>query len=437
MQKNLVFTIVAVVSICLALLIFFVSRGEEADRIYTNVYIHGVNVGGLTAEEAEAELMERFQPMLESRMVTYTIRGQTVAEFEFADFGAQFDFSLLVEDALDRGWRLFGRGHMINDPMGIQLSPAKVESVFSGLVRQLEEPAIDASFAMVDGKIEISDHDIGQSVDIGSLVQVTQHVLASVSDGIVEVQLIPLFPNYAREDFEFDISVLGAFRTEYSGTDADPRVYNVRLAAERVHNQVLYPGETFSAGAIIGAHKPNSGYKPAIVLVQGEPVEDIGGGVCQVVTTLYNAVLAAELAIVQRHNHSAPVSYVDRGFDATVAGDYLDLKFKNNTAHPVLITSNMMGGGLTISIHGHDSRPAERTIRFVASRVGVTDPVPCREVVDASIPFGERVTVLAPQPGYHIELHKHVYMSGQEVEVVKISTSIYKPLQGVVAIGAG
>jgi len=128
---------------------------------------------------------------------------------------------------------------------------------------------------------------------------------------------------------------------------------------------------------------------------------------------------------------------VENGFDATVAGDYYDLKFSNNTPYPILIISDMEGGNLRISIYGYETRPTNRNIRFSAKRVEVIRPEPYREVVDPTIPFGERYITLESQLGYHIELHKHIYVDGQEVEVVKINTSIYKPLQGVIAIGAG
>ena len=447
MQKNKNFFIAAILGVCITLgLLFFVGSSQETDKMYTYIYIHEVPVGGLTATEAEAALMERFQPELERRTLQYSIDGETVAKFTFADFGARFDFSELVQEAMDystlgnlrsRMGRMFGRGHKINAPAGLVIVPERMESILSGLSRKIDVSAQNASFAMQNGSIVITPESTGQGIDIQAAALATHQVLNSLMDGIVELTLQTVHPAYTKDDFEFNVSVLGSFQTKYTGTDADPRIYNVRLAAGKINNQVLYPGEVFSTGTLIAAHKPNSGFKSAIVLVRGEPVEDIGGGVCQVVSTLYNAVLAAELTIVQRHNHSVPVSYVESGFDATVAGDYYDLKFKNNTPHPVLISSQMKNENLSISIHGYESRPANRSIRFSAKRIETIEPEPYREVIDPTIPRNERHITLESQQGYHIELHKHVYIDGKEIEVVKINTSLYKPLQGVIAIGAG
>jgi len=446
-RVKLTILVIAIICLCVLILTFVIgSQPENADRIYTRIYIHGIPVGGLNATEAEAILMENFQPSLESQTIKFSLNDEIVAEFTFAQFGAHYDFSNLVQEAMDysqlrnlprKVGRMIGLTYKIDTPAQLKITPQRVEGVFSGLSRQIDVMPQNASFAMKDGNIVVSTEVIGRGIDMQALALATEEVLRSLESGTIVLTLYDILPEYTAADFEFTVSVLGSFRTKYTGDDTDPRVYNVRLASDRINNQVLYPGETFSAGALIAAHKPNSGYKSAIVLVRGEPVEDIGGGVCQVVTTLYNAVLVAELPVTQRHSHSAPVSYVESGFDATVAGDYYDLKFKNDSEHPILVVSQMRNGELIITIHGYETRPPGRSISFSTNRVKVTPPEPYREIVDTSVPFGERYVLLESQLGLHVELLKQVYMDGKEVEVVKINTSIYKPLQGVIAIGAG
>jgi len=424
----------------------FSNAAEETDRIYTNIYIHGVSVGGLTAEEANAALMERFQPELEAKTIEYHAVGNEAIIFTFADFGATYDFSNLVGAALNyanlrnlpqRLMRILGRAHNINEPARIQFMPERMESILCELSRKIDRPPVNASFVLENGSIQVTPEAQGFGIDINQTSEATREILNSQSSGIVNIVLLDFAPLFTTDDFHFDVSTLGAFETTYVDQYDTPRLYNIRLAADRINNQVVYPDGVFSAGAIIAANAQDSGYKPAIVLVRGEPVEDVGGGVCQVVTTLYNAVLVAELEIVQRHNHSSLVSYVGYGFDATVAGDYFDLKFRNNTAHPLLVTSEVANGRLTVEIHGFESRPAERSIRFSTSRVDIISPGAYREVIDTTVPTGERHIVLEAQMGYTYQLVKHVYVNGIEVETIVINTSTYKALQGIVAIGAG
>ena len=424
----------------------FSNPAEETDRIYTNIYIHGVSVGGLTAEEANAALMERFQPELEARTIEYHAGGNPAVAFTFADFGATYDFGNLISAALNyanlrnlpqRLMRILGRAHNINEPALIQISPERMESILCEISRKIDRPPVNASFVLENGNINVIPEAQGFGIDINHITNATDEILNSQHSGVVNITLLDFAPLFTTENFQFDVSTLGAFQTTYTDSHDTPRMYNIRLAADRINNQTVYPGGVFSAGAIIAANAQNSGYKSAIVLVRGEPVEDVGGGVCQVVTTLYNAVLAAELEIVQRHNHSSLVSYVEYGFDATVAGDYFDLKFRNNTEHPLLVTSEVTNGRLTVAIHGSESRPAERSIRFSTNRVDIISPGPYREIVDAAIPAGERHIILESQMGYKYELIKHVYINGVEVETIVINTSTYRALQGVVAIGAG
>jgi vancomycin resistance protein YoaR len=449
MKKKYV-TIIAIVTIAIiaVMIAVFSTSPSEVDRIYTHIYIHGVPVGGMTIQEAEAALMERFQPLLEAQLVAYTINGQVVAEFTFKDFGARFDFRELTEQALAfssmrnlprRLERMFGRPHEIVAPAQYFFKVERIEDVLTKLSAQFDQPPRNAIFSISaeNNQVVVSREVTGHGINIREAALATQNILNTLASGTVALNVQPISPRYTEADFKFTTSLIGFYQTSLAENNSDARMHNVRLASERIHNQVLYPGQVFSAGGLIRANLPNSGYKPAIVLVRGEPVEDIGGGVCQVVTTLYNAVLRAELEIVQRHNHSARVSYADVGFDATIAGDYLDLKFKNSTDRPLLITSRIEGGQLHVGIIGYESRPAGRTLRFIAHRIEMIPPEPYREVIDPTIPTGERFITLESQMGYHVELFKYVFMGGEEIERVKINTSIYKPLQGVIAIGAG
>ena len=441
----LIILVAAAIVIGLLVLVFIRNPAAETDRIYTHVYIHGVTVGGMSREEAEAALMERFQPGLEARKINYTVNGEPAAEFTFADFGAAFNFGDLVESALEyshlrnlprRIARMFGRPHEITEPPRFAFNPERMEDVMAKLSKELDVHPRNAAMAEENGFLVVKEEQSGHGVDIEAAAEATREILSGLTGGVVELSIKTIQPRYTVADFDFTKSVLGYFETPYLDDDS-ARVRNVRIASQRIHNQVLYPGGVFSAGAVIAANDPASGYEAAIVLVRGEPVEDIGGGVCQVVTTLYNAILRAELEVVQRHNHSARVSYADLGFDATVAGDYFDLKFKNNTPRPLLISSRTENGMLYVGIYGYETRDSARSLRFVARQVELIPPEPYREVVDPTLSRGESYVTLESQMGYRIELFKYVYMHGQRVEEVKINTSVYKPLQGVIAIGAG
>ena len=145
--------------------------------------------------------------------------------------------------------------------------------------------------------------------------------------------------------------LLSTFSTNYSTRDTD-RTTNLRLAANKINGTVLMPGETFSYNQIVGARTIAAGYKEAPIYVSGEVVDGLGGGICQITSTLYNAVIYANLEIVERSNHQFVPSYVSASRDATVVYGSIDFKFKNNRDYPIKLVCSVSGGVANFQIFG-------------------------------------------------------------------------------------
>jgi len=444
--SNKTLSILAVAAGVLILLVAVLSLNPPppTGSIYSNMYIHGLPVGGLTSEEADAALMQQFQPSLDEITITFIHQGQIVAERSYKDLGIQLDFTEVIQVARDysnrrnlpsRIARLLGRPHKVTLEPALDYNQSKIEAQLQEIVSQVELAPQNASFAYDSGQISIIEEADGLTVDTESAQESLGEMINSFGGGAVVFNTSTIPPRFTIDDLNFEVFAIGTYSTSIMDHDADPRVRNIRRASDRIHNHMLFPGDVFSASALIGVHLPDSDYEKAIVLVRGEPVEDVGGGICQVVTTLYNAVLLSELTVVQRHNHSARVSYADYGFDATIAGDYYDFKFKNNTAHPILIVSRLEPNALSVSIYGNETRPPNRSLQFSSRRVDVIPPDPYKEVVDTTLAPGQRVVTLESQMGYRFEVFKHVFINGEEVEEIKVNTSSYRPLQGVISVG--
>lgn len=145
--------------------------------------------------------------------------------------------------------------------------------------------------------------------------------------------------------------LLSTFSTNYSTRDTD-RTTNLRLAANKINGTVLMPGETFSYNQVVGARTIAAGYKEAPIYVSGEVVDGLGGGICQITSTLYNAVIYANLEIVERSNHQFVPSYVSASRDATVVYGSIDFKFKNNRDYPIKLVCSVSGGVANFQIFG-------------------------------------------------------------------------------------
>ena len=145
--------------------------------------------------------------------------------------------------------------------------------------------------------------------------------------------------------------LLSTFKTNYSTRDKD-RTTNLILAANKINGTVVMPGETFSYNTVVGERTIAAGYKEAPIYVNGEVVDGLGGGICQITSTLYNAVVYANLEIVERSNHQFVPSYVKASRDATVVYGSIDFKFKNNRNYPIKITCSVSNGIAKFDIYG-------------------------------------------------------------------------------------
>ncbi|WP_332632781.1 VanW family protein [Halalkalibacter flavus] len=152
---------------------------------------------------------------------------------------------------------------------------------------------------------------------------------------------------------------IGQYVTYFNSRNKQ-RSHNIKLATEAINNQVVFPGETFSFNQIVGKRTKERGYLPAPVIVRGELSEGIGGGICQVSSTLYNAVDRAGLAIVQRYSHSRRVPYVPRGRDATVSWYGPDFVFRNELNQPILLQARVYGGQMSVVVLSSDSINVEQ-----------------------------------------------------------------------------
>lgn len=165
---------------------------------------------------------------------------------------------------------------------------------------------------------------------------------------------VPLKRNYPRVDSELLSEIkenkIGGYVTQFKKSNQE-RTHNIKLSAKAIDNQVIFPGETFSFNKTLGERTEKKGYKRAPVIVKGEMAEDIGGGICQTSSTLYNAVDLKGIEIVERYSHSRSVPYVPSGRDATVSWWGPDFSFKNKRSQPVLIRAQAKDGKMEIKVY--------------------------------------------------------------------------------------
>lgn len=247
------------------------------------------------------------------------------------------------------------------------------------------------------------------------------------------VPAVITMPDITAKDLEqeFTDTLIGSYTTDYS-TSTENRKENIRIASEKINGLILSPGEVFSFNNVVGPRTADRGYKIAAGYSGTSIVEDLGGGICQVSSTLYNAVVFADLDIVYRTNHTMPVSYTPLGRDATVSYGAVDFKFKNNKTTPIKFEVIANGSTLTINVYGR-----KKYIKDIAIESEITGytPFTVKEIKDDTMYADETKTETEGVNGTSVKTYKVVKENGQVISRTNLANSNYAPITKVVRVG--
>ncbi|MWC30594.1 VanW family protein [Paenibacillus sp. MMS18-CY102] len=224
-----------------------------------------------------------------------------------------------------------------------------------------------------------------------------------------------------------------SFTTDFASSAAG-RAYNVTATAKTLNNIELAPDEVFDYGKIVSATEKKLGYREAPVIQNGKLVPGVGGGICQVSSTLYNAVIRAGIDIVERRNHSLPVSYLPIGQDATFADGAINFRFRNSTGKHLIIRTVVENRKLTVKLFG--TMPDDVRYDVESVKVKTIEPT-VKEVVSDQVPAGGRLILQQGKVGYIVETYQTYFKDGVEVSRKRLSRDTYKAQPTMVGIGQG
>lgn len=420
------------------------AKAETDDtRIAAGISIGSVNVGGMTEEEAKAAI-DAYAESVDEAVFTLSANGKSV-EVTAAELGISFQSDNALQEALavgksgnlikrykdkkdlEQGGKVFDLPLSINETAATEVITAKAE--------KLNNDAVNNGLIREGGQFKFIAGSSGVEVNVEKSVATIEDFLKNNWDGTdTSIDLVAevVEPEGSEEQLKKVKDLLGGYSTNYSTSSAG-RCKNISVAAEKINGTVLYPGEEFSVAKTIGPLTAAGGYELAGAYENGQTVQSYGGGVCQVSTTLYNAVLKAELEVTQRSNHSMIVTYVKPSMDAAIAGDYKDLKFVNNLDTPIYIEGYTVGKDLYFNIYGEETRPSNRKVTYESEVVSEDNP-PVQFVATAD-PIGHIATAQGQHTGYVARLWKIVTVDGVEQSREAINKSTYKSSPKIVNVG--
>lgn len=437
-KENLkVGTVLGIVFISFIVIFFILFLGitlyiSSSDKIITGIYIKGVEVAGLTKEQAIEKVTNEFNNVLPNNLTV--VHGEYETQLNLDDLGA----NLNIEEAVNRAYNI-GRDSNIFKNMGtiiknlvavsdlelnVTVNTEQCTYILNDISTKLPDTVVQSSYYVEGNKLIITRGKSGNIVDVTPSIENIKNKIQDLTYASSKIELVTVakdpdaididkihneiykepvnayyttnpyvvYPHENGVDFKISVDeakamlnevkdeyeiplkytapsvttnmigteafpdLLAKFSTNYNARDTD-RTTNLRLAAEKINGTVLMPGETFSYNTVVGERTIAAGYKEAAMYQNGEVVDGLGGGICQISTTLYNAVLYSNLEIVERRNHQFVPSYAKAGRDATVVYGSIDFKFKNSRNYPVKILCTVSGGVAKCEIYGLKENP--------------------------------------------------------------------------------
>ena len=363
------------------------------DRILNSIYINGFDVGGLNKDEARDAI--RQNNSFKNLNVVYSGSDHV---YSLAELGCEFDIDQAIDQALQVG-RNEDFIKNISDYVGLKfLDDSRTFEVKPQIPQDIEDRIYEDIKSKIERKPENASISIGSSIDVkkgeegvkinrDEFRKAIYDAIKPNVDVTVKVPIESVTPEITSEELSRIDGIIGSYRTNFS-PNIEGRNENIRLAAQYMNNYLLMPGEVFSYNKVTRLKTVSNGYKNATVIVNGEIEEGLGGGVCQVSSTLYNSVLYSGLEIVQRRPHSIPSSYVNYGRDAVVSDNAIDFKFKNNYDFPVYLKTYVGSSSVTVTIYGNTGSVPE--IDIISNVVSVK-PRAVKYIDDPNLEKGKEV----------------------------------------------
>ena len=405
--------------------------------IQSGIYANDMDLSGMTTQEARDKVQAYVNSFGESEITLNAVNGGTIVTTA-AELGLRWGNDTILDEAAN-----FGRDGDILQcykelkdlehsnkvyQVDFDFDKNQIKALIEENADQYNQEAVNASMIKTEEGFVITEGQSGIVVDTVASADAVYDYLTGDWDGSgcsVDLVIVVEEPAGRAEDLAKVQDILGTFTTSYS-TSGGSRSANVANGCSLINGTTLFPGEEFSAYEAVAPFTDSNGYYMAGSYLNGQVVDSLGGGICQVSTTLYNAVLLSELDVTERYNHSMIVTYVDPSADAAIAeSSGKDFKFKNNTDYPIYIEGTTTSDKqITFTIYGVETRDSNREV--VYESVVLERTVPEEEIIyaDEFQPVGY-CSVQSAHIGYKAQLWKVVRENGVEISREQINSSSY------------
>ena len=431
-------------------LFYFIYQKIYENRVYPGIFVNGINFGGKTQTDVKNYFEERNAKL--DKAVLQLTSDYGIATVSAKEINLGYDASLLSVQTVSLG----RSSSLISDISlllqayfgGIHLSPTytysseKLNEYLDPIKTKVEKKPIDAQFKFENGRvIAFQPSEEGRTLDINELNKAihekTLSVVTSTKPQIISIPIpiMILYPDITTEEAnDFGIEELIGEGHSLFYHSIPGRIYNINLASSRIDGVLVAPGAVFSFNKTLGDVSAFTGYKQAYIIQNGQTVLGDGGGVCQVSTTFFRAILDAGLPIIERTAHSYRVGYYEQdsppGIDATIFVPTVDLKFKNDTGNYILVQREIDLNNLSLSFYLYGTKDGRQV---TMSKPVITNQSPAPEPLyqdDPTLPVGEIKQVDFAASGANVYFTRTVTKNSKTIISDKFFSN-YRPWQAV------
>ena len=436
------------VTIAAGMLMCIHVQAAPGSNIETGVFVDDIDISGCSRDEAVRTVKSRVN---EWRTSTITVTDNAGYSYSFT--GADIGFGWVNESVIDEALSLGKSGDIVSRYMQLEdlkrepkvyeldysIDNELLSSIITACAEEYDQEAVNASMVRNGEGFNITEGKAGRAIEQETVLSGLTDYLINEWDGsdlTYDLTVDVLEPLGSYEELSQMTDVLGTFTTSYS-TSGSSRSANIANACSLINGTLVYPGEEFSTLDKITPFSEANGYFMAGSYLNGQVVDSLGGGICQVSTTLYNAVLLSELDVTERHCHSMIIGYVKPSMDAAIAeSSGKNFRFVNSTDHPIYIDGYTTAEKqIVFTIYGVESRPSSHKVTYESEVLETKVPETDAIYADAGRPAGYSSGIQSAHIGYKARLWRNTYEDGALVSRDEVNSSTYNMSPRSITIG--
>ena len=411
--------------------------------ILPTVKIENEDLTGKTKEEAQNIIKDKYSSRIIKKKINI-VAGDKNYSLDYSMLDAKYDINEALEQAISYGkdMNMFEKYKAIKNPtikqieLKFEYNDKYIDQILEQIAKDTNKKAVDATITMVSsGKFNVTSDVVGKQLETEKLkTSIKSKINGTLSADIISIEapILLVKPKVTAATLSAIDKRISSFSTNFSSS-AEGRAVNIGLSTKSINGTLLMPGDVFSFNGVVGERTVQKGYQSAGIIIGDRLEQGLGGGICQVSSTLYNAILGTGLMSVERIHHTFPSSYVPIGQDATVDYGNLDYKFKNTYTHPIFIEGYISSRNLYFNIYSSSSL-IKKTYTVTNEVLETTEPK-IEKIPDPTKYVGELEIVQKAYSGYKVRVTRKTFENGILINTQIINNDTYKVINGITKVG--